>query len=613
VLLATALLLAALLAAPAPADAKGNKTHALVVKEAHNPVLGALKKQLDRRLRIHHQPPISNKRRRHDLLVVDGDHLSAGKMARRKELRNFSNQGRWVLALDLESNHHSRAIAKRTGFEALADGEHTSRAFLFRHAIINGVPTEVMLDSERLRPTGTKGSGKGKRRKSTRREVRRIAKMVAERIRADDEELAQIAGVADQPAASAAPPEAIKAAYVMDAVKLSHHPPDGHYSSLDHGYQVTSGVMNHTFTVYLDNSTQNPQGNHQVVTYDLSGTFSPAQNRASFWHMDQTYNFGAGINRVVDRGWWTGSIGSGVKPADAATSGKLSPQATKPETENGQTTVSSEDSFSVGYSTESGVTANYSVSHGKSTEVKDWGVVNGTSGNTAGWQYYQQSPCHPAAFNNTSSPPDGQRSCFDYGLGKPGMPNEPTQLSLGAMNVEASARWNTKGMLQPGQTELSFLVDTPVTLYEHTCTNTLLTFCIQYEMDSNVLQPPPVTYKFDTADALPIPVKSVQLDAAKVTTKNQDVHGTVTLERKAPVDTSMVVTSNKQNAYLGTPISDQISRAEVDISKGQTQGTFTVKTNFNGLDAGDAVTAYITPFYAKTFTPQRLIIERPSS
>ncbi len=601
---------AALLASPASAADKGSRTHALIVKQAHSPVLGALKHRLDRKLDLDRTPPRGDKRSKHDLLIVDGDALSARRMARRRELRQFSNSGRWVLALDVGSKHHHRALAKHTGFEALAQGKHKSRAFLFRHAVVDGVPREIMLDSERLIPTGSEDVAKKQRRKSKRREAKRVASLIAERVRADDDELAGIAGVEEgAPAESGVPPEAIKVGYTYEAVKLNHHPKDGHYDS-DHGYQVTSGVMNHSFTVYLDNSTQRPQGNFQVVTYDLNGTFAPAQDRQHFWRMDQETNFGVGIKWVMERGWWTGQIGSSVQPADTATSDKLSPQASKPETENGQTRVSSEDEFSVGFSSEGDATLSYRVDHGKSTEISDWGVTNETSGNNAKWTYSAQNPCKPRTFSGDAPPEDVQR-CFNYGFGKTGGPLEPNALSLGAIGVDTSARWNTKTLLTPGNDTLRFTVNTPVTLYDSACTNTLLTRCIKYEIDQESVDPGPVTYAFNAGDALPVPVKSLQLDPTKVTTKNQDVTGTVTLERPAPADTTVTVFSNKQNAYLGTPVSGERSRAEVEIAKGATQGKFTVKTNFNGLDPGDSVTANISAFYAKSYPPVQLNIERP--
>src|SRR5262249_5601116 len=146
-----------------------------------------------------HTPPKGGKGGGHNLLIVDGDTLSPKRMARNKLLKKFSKSGRWVLALDVGSKHHSRALADATGFQALAQGKHTSRAFLFRQAVINGIPTMTMLDSERLTPGEPKAVGRKQRRKSKRAEAKRVANLIAQRIESTDDQLGQITG-ADQDA-----------------------------------------------------------------------------------------------------------------------------------------------------------------------------------------------------------------------------------------------------------------------------------------------------------------------------------------------------------------------------------------------------------------------------
>ncbi len=601
---------AALLASPASAADKGSRTHALIVKQAHSPVLGALKHRLDRKLDLDRTPPRGDKRSKHDLLIVDGDALSARRMARRRELRQFSNSGRWVLALDVGSKHHHRALAKHTGFEALAQGKHKSRAFLFRHAVVDGVPREIMLDSERLIPTGSEDVAKKQRRKSKRREAKRVASLIAERVRADDDELAGIAGVEEgAPGGEEAPPEALTVGWSYD-VPGTVQPRDGHRSS-GHGipppgHQESEWTMHHNFTVYLDNSKIHPRGDFQTVTYDFSGSFNPAREGTKFFQMFD-----------LERAWWTGMFDSSVTP-DAATAGKVTFDKSQPQTENQKREVSSGDGFDISIAASKegpAIDGSYHVTHGKDFTIPDWGLINTSTAGAgrAAWQFSSRHPCDPRP--EASPPPEDNGNCFQTHIPLSDFyPSVPNELSQHQITVDTSARWHTNKLLEPGNGNLSFTVDTPVTLVDLYCGDiTDPTGCGNHVVDRQRVGPAAKTYSFDASDALPVPIESLDLDAKTANGKaNQVVHGTVKLERRVPFDTTILVFSNKENAFLETSVDDQVSKEAITIPKGSDTGKFDVHTNANGIHAGQSVTAYITAFYGGASAPVGLDVNRGS-
>jgi hypothetical protein len=589
---------AAILAAPAaaaPADSAARGPRALVVKEAHNPVFKALKRR-GAGLRVDRTRPGRGRHgAKHDLLVLDGDELSARRMARLRELKDFSNGGRWVLALDVGSRHHRKALAKYTGFEALAEGEHRSRSFLFRRTVVDGVPRTVMLDTVRLAPGGAEDIARKQRRKSRRAEANRVADLISERVTAGDDELARLVG-ASAPRDAAVPPEALVVGFSYQ-VTGTYHPKNGHVPSGPDvpapGYQDAQWTMNHNFTVYLDNSVAHPQGDFQIVTYDFSGSFNPRRDGTAFYQ-----------NFDEERAWFTGVINPSVAPADAATDGRLTWQANEPQTPNQETETSSSDGFDVGFSaSKSGPAfdASYHATHGQSYQIQDWGVAGKASGNTASWEFSSRNPCDPRPQSNPAN------NCFGIQGGLDKFPNIPNGLSSSQMTVDTSARWRTKQLLthDGGQGILSFTVDTPVTLYDIWCKEaTSVIGCSQHGFDTDRSGPDAQKYTFDVSDAIPVGIKSVVLDPTQAEgSKNQNVTGTVTLERAAPFDTTIALFSSKENAVVGRPITDQISRGSVTVSKGETGGTFKVQTNDNDMNPGDHITAYITAFYGGPSQP----------
>jgi len=296
--------------AGAAADAgQGERLDALVVNRAGNRVFDAF---LDRsNARVTRTPNARTRSaRRYDLVVLDGDVLSAGEMASREELDDFADRGRWVLALDVEKRDHQRALEQETSFSALgADGGHNSEAFLFRRSLVGTSPLVRMLDAGPLSklPGGLNGK---QRREVRKRHALNAAKEIESFVNADEAQplaagAAAGGGSTDlvqsrqweftRQDSEPAPP----GYYSVERERILHKdtqglkpydPPRVVFTDLPRPHlQLPSWTMTHTFGVYLDNGRGNPQGNHQIVTYDLKGQFSPKPISEPFFHMFDTF------------------------------------------------------------------------------------------------------------------------------------------------------------------------------------------------------------------------------------------------------------------------------------------------------------------------------------
>src|SRR5215211_4400788 len=83
------------------------------------------------------------------------------------------------------------------------------------------------------------------------------------------------------------------------------------------GAQGSSWTINHDFDVYLDNASR-PQGNFQVVTYNVSGQFNPADG-GIFFHMNDPFQIGFTHDKVLEKAWWTGKVSPSVTPFPGTT------------------------------------------------------------------------------------------------------------------------------------------------------------------------------------------------------------------------------------------------------------------------------------------------------
>jgi hypothetical protein len=601
--------LAAAANAASAGDAKGGHLKALVVKRAGSPVLDALQKRQHVRMkRTGHVR--SRYPRKYDMLVVDGDALSAGKMAKRRELRRFTRAHRWVLGVDLGRKHHARAIAEQTGFEALEQGGgHSSEAFLYRRALVGNTPRTLMVDAPNLRPDGSKGLGKHDRARLGRRHARDLADTVHDNIAEGDAEVAGAAPGEDAPL----PPELQHAGWTY-SVTGEGVPKNGYWTAgkgdsglifYDNpGSQTASWTMNYDFDVYLDNNPSRPTQNHQIVTYNLNGQVAPKRLSEHFFHMSDLFSAGlSGRAYNLERAWWTGTVGVDAAP-DAATDGKLTWQASQPETPNAEHEYTSGQDFTVGFrgSNEGAeVSAEYGVHSDRSNSVPDWGVENQTSGNHLHWRFSSRDPCDPR--------PDHYdvNQCFDKAEpnGTYWGPHQPNDLSTGQLQVHSSGRWNTHGVLDGPDANLRLDVDTPITLADTYCDDFEFGVCprLARKIDRTPVGPGPRFTTIDASKVVPVGIESLDLQDAANGSKNEKVKGTVTLEKKAPMDVTVVIYSDSPNASVGGP-SGHGSQREITVKEGTTSQDFQILTNDNKLQPAAHTTANITAFYAEPTTKQ---------
>ncbi|NLT05795.1 MAG: hypothetical protein GXY03_05725, partial [Solirubrobacterales bacterium] len=345
------------------------------------------------------------------------------------------------------------------------------------------------------------------------------------------------------------------------------------------------------------------------------GTFAPKRSGESFWHMFDRWRV-IFDQQYLERAWWTGLVEPSIQPVEAS-DGRLGWEANEPATENSVTKYTSGQEFTVGasVSTEKAAEASveYTISNETEREIPDWGVSSVTAGNAISW-FFSSRNCDPRWGSEGGS--GWESSCFDIGFGKPGTPNLPNDLARGQNEFHASARWVTmrdgkEALLTGAEGKLGFRVRSPVQLIDTYCENWGLAACAadKHRIDRDLSGPDVAVYTVDVGDVLPREIESVKLSPNPADgSQADDVTGTVTLDEPVPFETTLSVFSNEDQAVVGTPLSDKVSRARVTIPAGSSTGTFKVQTNDNNLAKGQHITATITVFYAGVPHPQRLCV-----
>lgn len=601
------------LLAALPGLANANRLRMAVVKEAHSPVLKQLKKRIGHKhLRVDRFHRHHARAKRYDLLVMDGDELSPRRMAHRKELKRFASRHRWTLAVDVGNRHHKRALERETGFSVTKPGRpHNSDAFLFRRTRLNGSGAVVMFDAH---PFGglPKELTKKERHRARKRKARNTAREIAKYVTASKAKLTRLAAPGGAAPGDGGIPAELQHVLWSYTVQGSGQTPDAYYTegyNSDFRYDPAPAIqhltpnwtLTHTFNVYLDNSTQHPQGDKQIVTYDLNGEVNPRSPGEPWVHMYDNFRRGTATNIQMERAWWTGMVGNTVTP-DGATNGKLLWQASEPANPNAETSYSSGHDFTVGFEGSNeggGINASYGVHDEQSHTVQDWGVENRGSQNNLDWRFSARHPCdaRPDHYDETQ--------CFNVGPSL-ALPQEPNDLSRGQMQVATSARWNTKSVLDGSDGQLSFTVDDPIQIDDSVCEfwgfGTFACNVGNRAVNRYDTGPGPQTFTIDASVVNPVPIKSLTFSPAQANgAANETVTGTITLDHAVGTDTSIVMYSDSNNAPLGVPSSGFSSKV-ITVPKGQDSGTFTTTTNDNGLSPGGHVTANITAFYADSFT-----------
>jgi hypothetical protein len=564
------------------------------------------------------------------MLIVDGDEISSGKVARSKTLRRFVKAHRPVLALDVGTRHHRRALEDLTGLSvAESDGTHSSDAFYFHRGVAgSGDPQTTIVETPQLKPYDPQGIiGKRQTKRLARSQANQVSDVVSELVRrhtkgaavarADAGDQAPIAGPPVQGASI--PPELQHVGWTYTVTGQSA-PPNGFfthgkqpdYSYQDPGRQTVSWTMNHHFDLYLDNNPDHPDSqHHQVLTYALDGQVTPKQPSENFFHMFDTFKEGLFSNNL-ERAWWTGSIGAQVDP-NAATEGKLLWQASEPETLNAEHEYTSGQHFSLGFGASKDgpeVSAEFGVSTEQTSIIPDWGVENKTSGNHLNWLFTSRHPC------------DLRPGQFDYSLCFPNsesnFPAVPNDLSRGQMQVHATGRWNTQQVLTGDNAGIGLTVDTPITLADTYCMTVSIlgpcatTFTAGPHIDLAKVGPGPRTFSINAAQVVPVGIKSLTIDPSPANgSADEKVTGLVILKDDAPRDTPILLFSDSPNAsFVGSGGGGR--ETTVTVHDGFRRAYFDLQTNDNGLDAGKHTTAKITAFYdGPTTQPLRICAGSP--
>ena len=602
-------------AAARPVRNRPRAINALIAGRAASPVLGAIRSDRRGGFQVDSTAappgsaaaPFAN-RGRYRVLIVDGDNVSPKRMARHRAIRRFADSGRWVLALDLRRGHLRRAIRKLTGFGALGH----ARVFMFRRIFAHGSPRVQMLAARNLLPRGAGHLSKRRRRRLVRREARRLGGLLRRTVRTG------AANLRDRPAAESSaettgvPAELLHVTWNYTETG-SASTPEGYWKGPEQrevpveevpepGDQTATWIFTHTFDVYLDNGEGKPQGNNQIVTYNLAGEFTPNATESEFFQMYNTFGIGADPEhdrKNLERAWWTSGVGDSVEP-DETTDGKLIWVGNQPATPDEKTQYTSGEEFEVGFSaSEQGaeVSGSYKVSNETSQTIPDWGVESTTSGNNLEWLFSSRNcDVRPNHYD--------ENHCFDIGPTADGTPNLPAGLSLGQVQAHTSGRWRTKGVLGPGRGSLSFRLATPVTIADTYCGPWHFGDfgCARRYHSTKTIGPASQWFSFDASTVVPIPIESLKLSPNPANgSKSQVVRGTVTLRRPAAMDLHVVIYSDSENAVVGGP-SGRGSQRIISIAKGSRTGSFKVQTNDNRLSPGRHTTASITAFYAEPTT-----------
>jgi hypothetical protein len=194
-----------------------------------------------------------------------------------------------------------------------------------------------------------------------------------------------------------------------DAAYYQRNPTASGITAPTPGNQTVTWTIAHQFDVYLDNSPAHPDGNYQLIAYNLNASITPKRPDQKFTFMDDPFHVALDW-KPLERAWWTGIVDASVTP-DEGTSQKLVWQANAPSTPNEESEYSSGQKFEVGVSaTKEGpaISASYTVSNEQTHEVPDWGVSSETSGNDLSWEFSARQDCdvRPHGAGNCFASPD---------------------------------------------------------------------------------------------------------------------------------------------------------------------------------------------------------------
>jgi hypothetical protein len=545
-------------------------------RNAHSPVYAKLREVAGNRHRrtVHRRHP---RPERFHVVVVDGDRHHHRSLATDRVLRRALSAGRWVLLLD-PNEHDAHALFAHIGIK----NNKPSAAYLVRKEKRGrGAGAVRVIEIPRLA---------GRNRRALRRQQVRYAARVLHRAISGSARSA--AGIGSDDGSVPNPPASVDYVRYYWTTAGTWDVAKGDSGTT----QTANWTVNHNINVFYD-ANNIASGDRQLIEYRVDAQFEP----------------GTLLHRSRERkGWWTGAIDLGVKPAATIPESEVSVEeiikrllagrplvpnnitpppdvnwvASAPANTNGQEQYSAGSEFSVGLS---GSTpgASYNWNTSKTYTVDDWTVFALADQQTnPRWRFASNNPCGP----------DGDKAkCFappPTGALGYGFPREPNNLSRSPIQVHASAVWATK---QVEDRNASVLVEDQVTALKTVCDKDPLwylpgaTRCregdIHRESRSHALDAQQLT--FDLGAAIPTPVERITFDRDQVTA-GDTVRATVRLARTPRFDTTVDLSANNDNAAV-VP--------DVKVPAGQREVTFDIATNDNRLNPGQSVTTAITARY----------------
>jgi len=618
--------------APAAPGAAARSVDVLAFEPVSSPVLRALRNRLGRRMNVRRATPSRLRHpRRYEALVVDGQSSTPRELKRRAgRLQRFLDAGASVIAFDVGSAHHRRALYDLTGFRAVPTrGEHFSRVALYRRVVAHGVPRLTLIDARRFLPLGGARLPAKGRRLARRQEARRLAAIVGREVLGAKHPLTPRRArgpAAGAQATDTLPPEvqhlSLSATFPGSAVTprpalaanggrcTCPNFPQPIYAPRVSA-QTTSWSLTHTVDVYLDNGTDSG-GDFQLVSYSVDGEFKPTTGR--FAVMDDPFHwngfFGQNQDFILERAWWTGFADISVTPS-SETSARLAIQSHSPTGEPVTSYVAGEQ-FSLAYRLSRprgpGVATNIGVGRAQSHPIPDWAVLDQTTAGAPKWEFSARNSCdvRPAGYS--------EGGCFDLSFGSAATPNEPNNLSRSTLELHGSSHWQTTSLLGDSSSgTLNFTTSFLATLADTYCTSWGVAACSGHELtrwpDPGCTwcnpQPGPESHnlQIDASAVVPVGIESLSFDDPKPNgSKGQHVKATVTLKKASqlPGGTNVVIYSDSRNAVVGALIQGgPDSRTTVVIPKGQASATFDIATNDAGIAPKPTATANITAFYAQ--------------
>lgn len=490
------------------------------------------------------------------VLLVDGDARAAGELAKDAVVQKHLRSGRWVVLVDLTSNHNRLDVVPL----AHAAGAGDSRIAIMRRRVdAFGRPQIDLYDFPR---TGA---------------AEPTAAELAEMKRSVKEFLAK--APAQAPTDFTPPDGLIYVVFNFSTPVLSYE-----FIATKGGTDTTNGVqytsVNKTFVYSLFlNNAQNPTGDFQQLVVHGTVASSPL-NPAMGTNALMITKTGSGFV-TNDIGWFQVGLEHAVTAADAAdfTFVNDSPQNT-----NGQAQVTSGLSFDVNFTNPmSGGGASFTYSDSVTYDVFQWNVDNPSS---ASWSWQNQDP-----WKNGNT-----EWGYGYGGGLKGAAEfrVPNSLAGGLLIADTKTLYSTASVLSS------------VATFNHATTITYL----------NVWSAPfdPIYHQYvyfnsnsswqiDMGAVIPVPIASVTYSANPVNAASvNQVTGTVTLASAAPMDTLVYLQSDSGNATV---------LPSVTIKQGQTSATFQILVNTNGIPSGGSTVATILASNAVAFQSQLTVKNGP--